>query len=45
MVGAPRLLVVLLIAELVATIPSFGVVAFIGLDGLKVKATAVNPIS
>jgi hypothetical protein len=37
-------LVVLLLAELVATIPSFEVLAFVGLDGLKVKATVVNPI-
>jgi hypothetical protein len=37
-------LVVLLPAKLVATIPSPGVMAFLGLDGLKVKATVVNPI-
>ena len=45
MVAAPRSLVILLLAELVATIPSFRVVAFVGLDGLKVKAAVVNPIS
>jgi hypothetical protein len=37
-------LVVLLLAELVAMIPSSRVVAFVGLDGLKVKAAIVNPI-
>jgi hypothetical protein len=37
-------LVVLLLAELVATIPNSGVMVFIGLDGVKVKATVVNPI-
>jgi hypothetical protein len=34
----------LLPVKLVATIPSPGVMAFLGLDGLKVKATVVNPI-
>jgi xanthosine utilization system XapX-like protein len=37
-------LVVLLLTELVATIPSPGVVAFVGLDGLEVKAAVINPI-
>ena len=43
LVATPRSLVVLLLAELVATISSPGVVAFV-LDGLKVKAAVVNPI-
>jgi hypothetical protein len=37
-------LVVLLLAELVATIPNSRVVVFISLDDLKVKGAVVNPI-
>ena len=44
MVAIPRSLVVLLLAELAATIPSSEVMAFVDLDGLKVKAAVVNPI-
>ena len=44
LVDTPRPLVILLLVELVATILSPRVMAFVGLDGLKVKATIVNPI-